>query len=203
MSSPVLTAAARATVQEAVEKMVASGVASLLVPLGGDPAGGIITKRDVVTKVLARGDDPREVVVRAVMSAPVVTIEGEASIEECSARMSAAGVRRFPVLREGHIGGIISDTDILAAVAARRWWGHPGRRWPTAHIVADVMQPVSRGWPPTTHDGVGPELSVWEAAALLSRGTRRTLPVVQGGRTIGVVSEDDILRAVEERGGGD
>mgnify|MGYP001764126783 CR=1 FL=1 len=65
------------------------------------------------------------------------------------------------------------------------------------------MQPISRGWPPTTHDGVGPELSVWEAAALLSRGTRRTLPVVQGGRTIGVVSEDDILRALEERGGGD
>ena len=203
MSSPILTAAGSATVQEAVEKMVASGVASLLVPLDGDPTGGIITKRDVVTKVLAEEADPRTLAVRAVMSAPVATIEGKASIEECSARMSAEGVRRFPVLLEGRIVGIISDTDILAAVAEHRWWGHRGRRWPTAHIVADVMQPVTRGGPPAGEDAIGPELTVWEAAARLARSTRGKLPVVQGGRTIGVVSEADILRALEERGGGD
>jgi CBS domain-containing protein len=203
MSSPVLTIPRGATVQEAAEKMVASGVASLLVPLEGDPAGGIVTKRDVVTKVLAEGGDPRALAVRALMSAPVVTIEGNASIEECSARMAADAVRRFPVLLDGRIVGIISDTDILAAVAAHRWWGHRGRRWPTAHIVADVMQPLARSWPSTDEDGIGPELSVWEAAARLARSTRRNLPVVQGGRTIGMISEDDILRAVEERGGGD
>jgi len=203
MSSPVLTTPGGATVQEAVEKMVAAGVASLLVPLQGDPAGGIITKRDVVTKMLADGGDPRALAVRAVMSAPVATIEGNASIEECSARMSADGVRRFPVLVEGRIAGIISDTDILTAVAAHRWWGRRGRRWPSAHIVADVMQPVAGGGPPTGEEGIGPELSIWEAAARLARTTRRTLPVVQGGRTIGVVSEADLLRAVEERGGGD
>ena len=204
MASPVLTASPGATVQEAVAKMVASGVASLLVPLEGDPAGGIITKRDVVTKVLAAGADPRALAVQAVMSSPVATIEGNASIEECSARMSADGVRRFPVLLEGRIAGIISDTDVLAAVAAHRWWGRAGRRWPTAHIVADIMQPVTRGWSHAgREDGIGPELSVWEAAARLTRTARRVLPVVQGGRTIGVISEADILRAVEERGGGD
>ena len=203
MSSPVLTVAGDATVQEAVEKMVASGVASLLVPQDGDPAGGIITKRDVVTKVLAQGADPRTLAAQAVMSAPVLRIEGDASIEECSARMSAEGVRRFPVVLDGEIAGIISDTDILAAVAAHRWWGQPGRRSPTAHIVADVMHPVTRGVQPAAEDAVGPELSVWEAAVRLARTTGGMLPVVQGGRTIGVVSEADILRALEERGGGD
>jgi CBS domain-containing protein len=202
-SSPVLTIAAEATVQEAIEKMVASGIASLLVPVDEDPAGGIITKRDIVTKVLAQGADPRTPAVRTIMSAPVLTIEGDASIEECSARMSADGVRRFPVLVEGAIAGIISDTDILVAVAEHRWLGHRGRRWPTAHIAADVMRPVDEDAPLPTADAVGPELSVWEAAARLARSTAGALSVIQDGRTIGVVRKADILRALEERGGAD
>lgn len=203
MSSPALTIGPEASVQQAVEKMVASGIASLLIPIDGEPAGGIVTKQDVVAKVLAQGSDPRMPTVRAVMSAPVLTIDGDASIEECSARMSADGVRRFPVVIDGTIAGIISDTDILAAVAGHRWLGERGRRWPTAHIVADIMQPVPPDTPSTVGDTVAPELSVWEAAARLARSAARTLSVVQEGRTIGVVSEADILRALEERGGAD
>lgn len=202
MSSPVLTIPAEATVQEAIEKMVASGISSLVIPLNGDPAGGIITKRDVVTKVLVQGSDPRTSAVRTVMSAPALTIEGEASIEECSARMATDGVRRFPVLVDGTIAGIVSDTDILAAVAGHRWLGRRRRRWPTAHIVADVMRPIGEDTPAAV-DAVGPELSVWEAAARLARSSAGALSVVQEGRTIGLVSEADILRALEERGGAD
>ena len=203
MSSPALTIAPEATVQEAIEKMVASGIASLLIPVEEDPTGGIITKRDIVTKVLAQRVDPQAAAVRTVMSAPVMTIEGDASIEECSARMSAGGIRRFPVQIDGAVAGIVSDTDILAAVAGHRWLGHRGRRWPTAHIVADVMRPVGEDSPPAVMDAVGPELSVWEAASRLARSKERALSVVQDGRTIGVVRKADILRALEERGGAD
>lgn len=163
------------------------------------PAG---TVRDVIMKVLAQGSDPRTSPVRTVMSAPALTIEGEASIEECSARMATDGVRRFPVLVDGTIAGIVSDTDILAAVAGHRWLGRRRRRWPTAHIVADVMRPIGEDTPAAV-DAVGPELSVWEAAARLARSSAGALSVVQEGRTIGVVSEADILRALEERGGAD
>lgn len=163
------------------------------------PAG---TVRDVIMKVLAQGSDPRTSPVRTVMSAPALTIEGEASIEECSARMATDGVRRFPVLVDGTIAGIVSDTDVLAAVAGHRWLGRRRRRWPTAHIVADVMRPIGEDTPAAV-DAVGPELSVWEAAARLARSSAGALSVVQEGRTIGVVSEADILRALEERGGAD
>ena len=203
MSSPALTVGPDATVRAAVEKMVASGVASLIVPTDGDPAGGIVTKRDIVTKVVAQGSDPEALSVRDVMSVRVLSIEGDVSIEECSARMSANGVRRFPVIVGGDIAGIISDTDILAAVAGHRWLGQRGRRWPTVHIVADVMQSVSPEMALNQEDAVVPELSLWEAAARLARSVSRTLPVVQEGRTIGVISETDILRVLEERGGGD
>jgi len=203
MSSPAITIRGDATVGEAVEKMAGAGISSLLIPADGEPVAGIITKRDVIVKVLASGQDPAAVTVEATMSSPVVTIGPEATIEECSSRMSAEDVRRFPVQDGDRIVGIISDSDILAAVAGHRWWGRPGRRWPASQIVADVMQPV-----PPDHDldvtnGVLPELSVWECAARLAHAPARRLPVVQEGRTIGVVSEADILHALEERGGAD
>lgn len=203
MSSPVLTVPPEATVREAVAKMVNAGVASLLVPEDGDPAAGIVTKRDVVTKVVAHGLDAAEVTVGELASAPVTVIGRESTVEACSSRMAAESLRRFPVVEDGAVIGIISDSDILAAVEGHRWWGHHGRRWPTAHIVADIMQPVPDGAALDTDEAVVPELTVWECAARLAHRANRVLPVVQEGRTIGVVSGADILRALEERGGAD
>lgn len=202
MSAPVLTIATEASVQDAVEKMVASGIASLLVTSTQDPLQGIVTKRDVVTKVVAEGTDRRQVRVRVVMSSPLRTIGPDISVGECSARMAEAGVRRFPVLRRGEIIGIISDSDILAAVVGHRWWGKRGRKWPTSSIVADIMRPAPQGFGITVADAaVSPELSLWDCAAKLADSPLKSLPVVQQGKVIGVVGRAEVLRAVEERGG--
>jgi CBS domain-containing protein len=108
-------------------------------------------------------------------------------------------VRRFPATRRAEIVGIISDTDILAAVAGRRWLGH--RRGPTARIAADIMRPAAEGRRVTEARVLAPELSVWQCAALLSEARTRELPVVQDGRIIGVVADTDIVHVLEQRGG--
>jgi CBS domain-containing protein len=48
-----------------------------------------------------------------------------------------------------------------------------------------------------------PETSLWECAAQLADAGARELPVAQDGRIIGVVGEEDIVRALAERGGHD
>ncbi len=199
MSTPVLAIGPSASVQEAVQKMVASGISSLLVT--SEREQGIVTKRDVVKKVMAHGRDPREVPVGEVMSSPVRTISSNATLEECSGRMTAERVRRFPVDHEGKIIGIISDSDILAAVMAHRWLGQRRRAAPTSYIVADVMRPSTMPIEPSCRDTISPELSLWECAAKMSQASVRQLSVVQEGKVIGIVSDTDILRALEERGG--
>jgi CBS domain-containing protein len=199
MSAPVLTIDREATVQAAVRKMVAAGISSLLV--ADVPGGGILTKRDVVLKVVAAGGDPARTTVGVLMSAPVRTVEIDTTIEECSRRMGVLRVRRFPVTRAGETVGIVSDSDILAAVAGHRWLGR--RPGPTAAIAADVMRPSAPAPPAVGAEALTPELSIWECAARLARAGARELPVVQQGRIIGVVGEADILRALEERGGPD
>lgn len=201
MSVPVLTIDPRATVEAAVEKMVAAGISSLLVIEDGEGRQGIVTKRGVVTKVAANGQDPTAVTVREIMSSPLRTIAPDVTLEACSVRMTSERVRRLPVAREGRIIGIISDSDILAAVAGHRWWGH--RRGPTSAIVADIMRSAPMDLRPGGAEAVSPELSLWECAARLAHTGVRELPVVQEGRLIGIVGDTDIVRALEERGGGD
>lgn len=199
MSAPVLTIDREATVGAAVRKMVAAGISSLLV--ADVPGGGILTKRDVVLKVVGAGGDPERITTGALMSVPVRAVEVETTIEECSRRMGVLRVRRFPVTRAGEIVGIVSDSDILAAVAGARWMGR--RQGPTAAIAADVMRPSPAVLLAAGAEVLTPELSIWECAARLARAGARELPVVQQGQVIGVVGEADIVRALEERGGPD
>lgn len=200
MSSPVLMIEPDALVIDAVRKMTSSGVSSLIVQ-AGDDAEGIITKRDVITKVMAEGKALDDVRVTDVMSAPLRTIDAAATIEACSARMVEEGVRRFPVTSDGQIAGIISDKDILYAVIGERW--RVRRRMPASFLVADVMRPSVGTIEASGAEALVPEMSLWDAASKIAATSSRQLPVVQAGKVIGTVSEADILRALEERGAGD
>lgn len=200
MSSPVLTIEPDAKVVDAVRKMASSGVSSLIVE-GGEEPEGIITKRGVITKLMAVGKSPEDVRVADVMSAPLLTIDASATIEACSARMVEENVRRFPVTREGGITGIISDKDILSAVLAERWRARP--RVPASFIVADVMRPSVGAVEAAGTEGLLPEMNLWDAADRIAAAATRQLPVIQAGKVIGTVGEADILRALEERGASD
>lgn len=203
MSAPVLTADPDSTVQRAVEKMVASGVSSLLVTVSEVQPVGIVTKRDIVTKVIGLGRTAAAVRVADVMSSDLHTIAAGVTIEACSVRMTDECVRRFPVTLGDQIVGIISDKDILAAVAARWWRGHRRLRVPASAIVADVMRLVGGPLIPAGLPTLSPALSIWEAADRLVKAGARQLPVTQGGQVIGIVDETDVLQALEERGAGD
>ncbi|MDQ7858076.1 MAG: CBS domain-containing protein [Armatimonadota bacterium] len=201
MSSPVLTIAGDAPVRDAVAKMVAAGISSLLVTAPGGPPAAIVTKRDVVTKAVAHGRPIEATRVEALASGPLRTVAAEATVEACSAEMAAARVRRLPVTREGQIVGIVSDSDILAAVAGGRWVGKG--TGPTAAIAADVLRAPPVAMQASTAGALAPETSLWECAARLADAGTRELPVVQDGQVIGVVGEEDIVRALAERGGHD
>jgi CBS domain-containing protein len=200
MSSPVLTIDPTAMVDRAAAKMISAGISSLLVTPDARHPQGIITKRDIVTKLIAGGQDPRSIAVERLMSSPVFTVEPDVTLQGCSSRMAAFRVRRFPVVdRDGDIIGIVSDSDVLAATAALRWAGH--RKGPTSAIVADIMRPTAAGPQPARGDAVAPEVSLWECADRLARAGVREFQVVQGGRIIGLVGDVDIIRAITERGG--
>ena len=122
MKKPVVRIPATATVAEAIHRMHERGISSILVEsqVAGGPYG-IMTKRDVLSKVVAAGKDPDRLRVADLMSSPVITVPPSTSLRECSALMLAKDIRRILVAKGTEIVGIVSDTDIFSAVEERGW----------------------------------------------------------------------------------
>lgn len=95
-------------------------------------------------------------------------------------------IRHLPVLRDGQLCGLLSERDVLGyrarAEADEDWW---------RDLVKDAMSS-----PPQT---AGPDDSVTDAAGRLAAARIGALPVVDGGRLIGLVTTTDVLEAEVRR----
>jgi CBS domain-containing protein len=112
------------------------------------------------------------------MSREVLSVAPEDTIGEAAQRMADSNVGSSVVLEHGRLIGILTERDLLRAMAERV---HPSearvREWMTA-------EPISAS-ESTTAD---------EAARLMIEKGFRHLPVVDGDRTLGVVSLRDVMR---------
>jgi CBS domain-containing protein len=111
--SDVLQIEASATVFEAIQRMVNENVGSLLVFEQGR-LRGIVTERDYLRRVALQGRIEHRTRVREIMSAPIIYVSPETSVEECMAVMTERRIRHLPVLDEDYdVVGLISIGDIV------------------------------------------------------------------------------------------
>ena len=100
--------------QEAAKKMGTVNTSSLLVTDFDDKPIGIITERDLVTRVVAHDANSKVVVIRDIMSSPIATIDANSSIEAAADLMSQNQVRHLLVVDNEDVNkplGIITSTD--------------------------------------------------------------------------------------------
>ena len=109
----VLQIEAEASVYDAVKRMVAANVASLLVSEGGEITG-IITERDYLRRVTVEGRTDEETSVREIMSSPLIVVTPQTSIDQCMALMTDRRIRHLPVVDDrGSVVGIVSIGDVV------------------------------------------------------------------------------------------
>jgi CBS domain-containing protein len=113
MTSDVVTVAPSESVRDAIGRMLASDIGSVVVVTGGAPVG-IFTERDVLRRVL---DDEslldREVA--DVMASPPVTAEVGTEVVRAFELMNERDIRRLPIVADGKLVGIVTEGDL------RRW----------------------------------------------------------------------------------
>lgn len=115
MARRVLLVEASSSAKNAARMMNKFGVSSLIVSSEGDVVG-ILTERDILTRVVASGQDPEQVEVSEIMSEPIIVVNPDTPIEQAVQIMLMERIKKLPVMEkdEGKIRlvGILSMTDI-------------------------------------------------------------------------------------------
>jgi CBS domain-containing protein len=100
------------TLQEVARTMVGCDCGA--VPVVRDNAlSGMVTDRDMVVRAIAEGKNPASMKAREVMTAPVVSVREDATLEECTDLMEGNKIRRMPVVNAtGAVIGIVAQADV-------------------------------------------------------------------------------------------
>ena len=79
----------------------------------GERLVGIFSERDLMTRVVVAGRDPRVTRVAEVMTHDVVTAGLDESVDRCLQKMQRAGCRHLPVVHDGRVIAMLSMRDLL------------------------------------------------------------------------------------------
>ncbi len=130
--------------------------------------------------------------VRDVMTTPVLTVGPEADLASAALLLDEHDVAALPVVdADGHVLGMVTETDVVRDAVPRNPWVrelHPSAGGPHPARVGDVMSfhPVA----------VLPDVELPVAADLLVNSGLTSLPVVEDGVVVGIVSRHDLVSVV-------
>jgi CBS domain-containing protein len=114
MSSPVITVDENETVDKVAQFMEMHRLGCIIVTDEDGRPLGIITERDLVTRVLARNKLSSKLIAKDVMTSPLITISPDETLSNAAKHMSRLNVRRLGVVYKGDLVGVISSKDVLA-----------------------------------------------------------------------------------------
>jgi len=103
------------SVKESAEIMLCNNIGSIIVTEKEKPIG-IVTKSDLLSRVIVEGKDSSKTEIRDIMSTPLITIEKDENILEAIRFMRKKNVSRLIVTDNEKILGIISETDLIRAI---------------------------------------------------------------------------------------
>ena len=100
--------------------MMKKGVSCAVITESGS-AVGIVTERDLVSKVLAESIEPNKVLVRDIMSTPLITTTPDTALVSAAEVMARYRIRRLVVVdSSGNLSGIVTAGDIARTVAEKQ-----------------------------------------------------------------------------------
>lgn len=114
MSSPVITVNEKEPGTKVAQLMGKHDLGCIIVTGKDGKPLGIITERDLVTRILAKNRPRYKLAAKDVMTAPLITIDPDETLSEAARRMSRLNIRRLGVMYKGELVGVISSKDVLA-----------------------------------------------------------------------------------------
>ena len=116
MSSPVISVDENEDIVQVANKMREQRIGAVIVVNINRKPVGIVTERDIVTRVVADGIDPNMLVASKVMTSPLKMVEPELELMDAMKMMDRENIRRLGVIYKGELVGIVTDRSILRLV---------------------------------------------------------------------------------------
>lgn len=114
-----------------------------------------------------------------VMSTTLLSVDATETLTDAAAKMDARGVGAVLVMNGERLSGILTERDVLRAVA-----------------TGGVEGTKVGAWMTHDPDTIGPDERPGHAAAIMLHGGFRHLPVLDGDRAVGIISIRDLMRLV-------
>lgn len=123
------------------------------------------------------------ILVKDIMSKPVLKIDVDANVDLAGKLMAKARNDSIIVVRKGKAVGILTDSDLIKKVVGK------DIKPSSAKVGKTMSEPLVT---------IPPEATVLEASRKMKRNNLKRLPVISGGKLIGIISTTDIARTVPE-----
>ena len=141
--------------------------------------------------------------IRDIMSKDVITISPESSVEEAAKILSDNGISGLPVVKDGKLVGIVSESDLIIKdkklhfpdyinviggiiyLESYKKFKNEFKKFIAVKVEDLMSEKVIT---------VSPEDSIEDAATIMSEEDVNRLPVVEGDNLVGIISRGDIVR---------
>ena len=177
MSKQVATICPDEIVISAAKIMSDKRISCLVVMDQGNVAG-IITETDVLRRVGSKGKDIYRTKLGQIMSSPVEIVPPDLSVLEAGKIMGVRHIKRLPILKDGKLVGIVTQTDLVRALTSYGLW-------------QDISEIMSRDI-----SGIQRDATVAEAAEIMTSRKISCIIVMDGDDVAGVLTEKDLLGRV-------
>jgi CBS domain-containing protein len=117
MSKDVTVIREEETMREAAERLAQDDIGVLPICDSNKQIKGVLTDRDIVVHVIARGKDPASTTARDLEQGEIITLRPDDSVDHALELMAQHQVRRLPVVEDGRVVGMVSQADVAKAVS--------------------------------------------------------------------------------------
>lgn len=113
MSSPVISVNEDEDMVQVANRMREQKVGAVIVVNNSNLPVGIVTERDIVTRVVAEGVSPSTLLAGTIMTSPLKMVEPEMNLMDAMQMMDKENIRRLGVIYKGDLVGVITDRSII------------------------------------------------------------------------------------------
>ena len=177
MNRQVATVSLEEKVASAAKIMSDERISCLVVIDCGNVVG-IITETDVLRRVGNKSNDLYRTELSQIMSSPVESASSDLSILQAGKIMGRKHIKRLPIIENGKLVGIVTQTDLVRALTSYGMW-------------RDVSEIMSRNLACVQTDS-----SVADAAEIMTVRKISCIIVMDGNNVVGILTQKDLLGRV-------